>query len=545
MKYNYFLVCLACLMIGCQPSPQYDILINNAVLYDGSGNQPIMGSLAINADTIAAIGTFQAKATEVIDAKGMAVSPGFINMLSWANVALLEDGRSQGDIRQGVTLEVMGEGSSMGPLNPEMKTKMQNDQGDIKYDVSWTTLGEYLAHLETKGVSTNVTSFIGNGTLRRYVMGMENRSPTMAELQEMKDLVAQAMQEGAVGMSSSLLYTPSMYADTEELIELSKVVSQYNGLYASHIRDEGDQLIESVDELIQIAREADVSAEVYHLKASKASNWYKMDSVFAHINAARAEGLQVTADMYTYPASSTGLHVQLPIWVREDGIPKAIERLATPSLRKRILEDIDWEHTPDKILLVGFKNPDLRIHIGKYLNEVAAELGKSPEETMIDLIVEDDSRVQVVYFSMSEENIKKKIVQPWMSFCSDAGSYASEGVFLKQSTHPRAYGSFIRVLGKFSRDEGLFPLEEGIRRLSALPAQNLKLKKRGMLLPGYYADVVIFDPKKVNDMATFPEPHQYAEGVIDVWVNGGQVLRNGEHTGATPGRFVKGPGFVE
>jgi len=545
MKRLVYLLPILLLLICCNPEKDhYDLLITNAVIYDGTGNPPYKGSIGVNKDKIESIGDLSATGDKVVDAKGLAVSPGFINMLSWANVALLEDGRSQSDIRQGVTLEVMGEGRSMGPLTPEMKTSMKKDQGDIKYDIPWTTLGEYLDYLETKGVSTNVTSFIGNGTIRQYVMGMDPSRPTSDQLSQMKTLVERAMEEGAVGISSSLLYTPSMYADTEELTALAKSAAKYDGLYASHIRDEGDQLLESIDELITISRESGADAEIYHLKASKEINWGKMDSVFAMINSARKEGLNITADMYTYPASSTGLHVQLPNWVRKDGIPKAIERLSDSELKQKIINDIEWEHQPDKILLVGFKNPELRKYIGKRLNEVASSLNKSPKETMIDLIVEDNSRIQVVYFSMSEENIKKKIVQPWMSFCSDAGSYSAEGVFLKQSTHPRAYGSFIRVLGKFSRDEGLFPLEEGIRRLSHLPAQNLKIKNRGLLRSGYYADIVIFDPDQVRDLATFKQPHQYATGVVHVFVNGEQVLSNGEHTGATPGRFVKGPGFV-
>jgi N-acyl-D-amino-acid deacylase len=538
------LLSLIMLVWACQPSiTTYDVLIKNGTIYDGSGSPPITGDIAINGDTIVVIGQLKnAEGKATIDATGKAVAPGFINMLSWANVALLEDGRSQSDIRQGVTLEVMGEGRSMGPLNDEMKKAMLDGQGDIKYDITWTTLGEYLQYLEQKGVSTNVASFVGNGTLRQHVIGYDNRPATAEELEAMKRLADQAMQEGAVGMSSSLLYAPSMYASTEELIELSKVVAKYDGLYASHIRNEGDQLLESIDEFITISREAKVHAEIYHLKASGVQNWHKMDSVFQMIEAARAEGLAVTADMYTYPASSTGLHVQLPDWVRDGGVDAALERMANASLRQKILDDIAFRNPPETILFVGFRNPDLRIHIGKRLSELSQELGKTPAETMIDLMVEDGSRIQVVYFSMSEENIRKKIVQPWMSFCSDAGSYSAEGVFLKQSTHPRAYGSFIRVLGKFSRDEGLFPLEDGIRRLTALPAANLKLKRRGMLANGYFADVVIFDPAKVKDNATFEAPHQYAEGIEQVFVNGVQVLQDGEHTGATPGRFVKGPG---
>ncbi len=545
MKYTCLFTLLS-VLFSCGPQPaQFDILITNALIYDGSGQKPYVGAIGINADTIAAIGDFRGTGTTEVNAQEKAVSPGFINMLSWANVALLGDGRSMSDLKQGVTLEVMGEGRSMGPLSDDMKQEMLEGQGDIKYDISWTTLGEYLHHLEEHGVATNVTSFVGNGTLRRHVIGYENRPATPEELEEMKRLTQQAMEEGAVGLSSSLLYAPSRYADTDELVALSKVAGEQGGIYISHIRDEGAQLLESVDELIQISRASGTPAEIYHLKASAERNWHKLDSVFTMIEAARAEGLTITADMYTYPASSTGLHTQLPEWVREGGVEAAIERLSAPSLRQGILDEINFVHRPENILLVGFRNPDLRHHQGKRLSEVAADLGKSAAETMIDLIVEDDSRIQVVYFSMSEDNIRKKITQPWMSFCSDAGSLAAEGDFLNRSTHPRAYGSFIRVLGKYSRDEGLFPLEEGIRRLTSFPAQNLGLHRRGVLQVGFYADIVLFDPEEVQDKATFEEPHQYAEGVEAVWVNGVQVLRDGEHTNEMPGRFVKGPGATD
>ena len=532
------------LFYSCTETDHYDVLIKNGMIYDGSGSEAYVGDVGLIGDQIVAIGDLDGTADQNIDAKGKAVAPGFINMLSWANVSLIEDGRSQSDLRQGVTLEVMGEGRSMGPLSEKMKQEMIDNQSDIKYEIKWTTLGEYLYYLEKKGISTNIASFIGNGTVRQHVIGYENRPATESEMEEMKSLVDIAMKEGAVGMSSSLLYAPSMYADTEELIALSKVVAKNNGLYISHIRSEGENLIEAINELIHISREASLQAEVYHLKASGEKNWHKLDSAIQIIEAAQKEGLKITADIYTYPASSTGLHIQLPDWVREEGIPAMISRLSDPFLRQKILNDIEFEHTPEKILMVGFKNPDLRIHIGKRLSEVARELGKTPEETMVDLIVEDDSRIQVVYFSMSEENIRKKIQLPWVSFCSDAGSYSAEGVFLRQSTHPRAYGSFIRVLGKFSRDEGLFSLEEGIRRLTSLPAKNLKIKKRGSLKAGYFADVVIFDPAKVKDNATFAKPHQYAEGVEDVFVNGIQVIKFGEHTRETPGRFIKGPGYL-
>ena len=529
---------------GCTNPPHFPLIIRNATIYDGSGEEPYQGDLAISADTIAFLGDLTGfTGQQEMDIGGLALAPGFINMLSWANVSLIEDGRSQSDIRQGVTLEVLGEGSSMGPMTPEMKAERISNQQDIKYDVPWNTLGEYLQYLEDKGVSTNVASFVGNGTLRQYVIGYENRKATEEEIKQMQDLVAEAMQEGAVGISSSLLYAPSGYADTQELIALSRVASRFGGMYISHIRNEGAHLLEALDELITICKEANISAEVYHLKASGVDNWGLLDQGIAKIDSARTAGLPVTADIYTYAASSTGLHVQLPDWVREGGVKATIERLSDPGMRDRILSEIEFEHSPQRILLVGFKNPELRKHIGKRLHEVATELGKSPEETMIDLIVEDDSRIQVVYFSMSEDNIRKKVAIPWVSFCSDAGSYTNEGIFLQQSTHPRAYGSFIRVLGKYARDEEVIPLQEGIRKLTSLPADNLKIQKRGRLKVGNYADIVIFDPANVRDAATFEEPHQYAHGVVHVWVNGQQVLKYGEHTGATPGRFVKGPGY--
>lgn len=544
MRILYLLAFCVLVLFSCEKKPSYDTILRNGLVYDGSGNKPFTADIGINADTIAAIGDLKGNLSKAeIDLDGLAVSPGFINMLSWANVSLIEDGRSQGDIRQGVTLEVLGEGTSMGPLNDSMKQEMLDDQVDIKFPVEWTTLGEYLEFLEKKGVSTNVASFVGNGTLRKHVIGYENRIATADEINQMKDLVRQAMQEGAVGISSSLLYAPSGYASTEELIELSKIASEYDGMYISHIRNEGDKLVESVEELITISKEAKIAAEVYHLKASGVKNWNKLDSALAVIEQARSEGHAVTADVYTYPASSTGLHVQLPDWAREGGVEAAIERLSQSNLRSRILKDFEFRNPPDKILFVGFKNEELRKYVGKRLDEVAAERNQSPEEAVIDLIVEDDSRIQVVYFSMSDENLAKKIAVPWVSFCSDAGSLTNEGVFIKQSTHPRAYGSFIRVLGKFARDEKVITLEDGIRKLSSLPAENLKLKKRGSLKVGYFADVVVFDPEQVKDNATFEEPHQYAEGVLHVWVNGTQVLKDGDHTNATPGRFVRGPGW--
>ncbi|MFT4737422.1 MAG: N-acyl-D-amino-acid deacylase [Cyclobacteriaceae bacterium] len=545
MKTLIFLTTII-LFFGCTQKPDYDLIIHNALVYDGTGSPAWLGDLAVVADTIAAMGDLsQQKGVVELDAKGSSLAPGFINMLSWANVSLLHDGRSMSDIKQGVTLEVMGEGRSMGPWSEEMVEEVAANQTDIKYDIKWRTLGQYLTYLEEKGVSTNIASFVGNGTVRQHVIGYENRAASEAEIVQMKDLVAEAMEEGAVGLSSSLLYAPSGSADTEELIALSQVAASYGGLYISHIRNEGDQLFESIAELIEIAEIAQIRAEVYHLKASGQKNWYKLDSVFQMIESARDRGLAITADMYTYPASSTGLHVQLPEWIRKNGIEEMIKSLKNTEIRARLLNEISFQHPPQNILLVGFKSQELRTYLGLRLSEVAELRGSTAEQTMIDLIVEDDSRIQVVYFSMSEENIDKKIQQPWMSFCSDAGSLAAEGIFLNQSTHPRAYGSFIRVLGEFARERNVISMEEGIRRLTSLPAGNLKIEKRGSLKIGNYADLVLFDPLAVQDKATFADPHQYAEGIAYVWVNGTMVLEKGAHTGATPGQFVKGPGYLE
>ncbi len=525
---------------------QYDILIKNGQILDGSGSETYTGDIAINADTIAAIGKLEnAIGKQEIDASGLAVAPGFINMLSWANVSLLEDGRSQGDIRQGVTLEVMGEGSSMGPLSESMKKEMKEGQGDITYDIPWTTLGEYLTHLETKGVSTNVASFVGNATLREHVIGIEKRLPTEEEMQAMKNLLRQGMEEGAMGLSTSLIYVPSGHAETDEIIELAKVVAEYDGMYISHIRDEEGGLLEAVDELITISEEAKLPAEIYHFKASGNANWHLLDSAIQKVDNARQKGLDITTDMYMYNASSTGLNVVLPAWAKEGGHAATMKLIENPEKRKKMMDEIDFHVPPEKILLVGFRNKELRHLIGKTLADVAKERSKTANETLVDLIYEDDSRIQVVYFSMSEDNIKKKLKLPYMSICSDAGSYTNEGVFLEQSTHPRAYGSFARLLGHFVREEKVVPLEEAIYKLTSLPATNLKLKKRGALKEGYFADVVVFDPNTIKDNATFEKPHQYATGMQHVFVNGGHVLKAGEHTGTYSGRFVKGPGWKE
>jgi N-acyl-D-amino-acid deacylase len=528
----------------------FDIVIRNGSVYTGDGGEVIRADIAINGDRIAAIGEISGSAETIIDASGLAVAPGFINMLSWANESLIEDGRSQSDIRQGVTLEVMGEGWSMGPLNAAMKEEMLKRQWDISYGIEWTTLGEYLEYLEKRGISSNVASFVGATTVRIHVLGEEDRAPTPEELEQMKALVAEAMEEGALGVGSSLIYAPAFYSTTGELIELNRVAARYGGRYISHIRNEGGQLLEAVDELITIAREADIGAEIYHLKAGGKDNWSKMDEVFRKVEAARAEGLDITADMYTYTAGATGLDAAMPPWVQEGGHDAWVARLKDPDIRARVLAEMrtagdGWENLyhsaggADKLLLLGFKNDDLKPLTGKTVAEVAQIRGTSPEDTMIDLVIEDDSRVGTAYFLMSEENIRKKIAKPWVAFGSDAESLAPEGVFLKSNPHPRAYGTFARLLGKYVREEGVISLSEAIRRLTSFPAGNLGIDDRGRLQEGFYADITIFDPETIQDHATFAQPHQYATGVVHVLVNGVPVLMDGEHTGATPGRFVR------
>jgi N-acyl-D-amino-acid deacylase len=543
------------MVVGCDRATTYDVVIRGGTVYDGSGGAPFVADLAIERDTIAAIGGLEgARGRVEIDAGGLAVSPGFINMLSWATETLIEDGSSQSDIRQGVTLEVFGEGWSMGPLNERMKQEAVEQQGDIKYEIEWTTLAEYLDFLVERGISTNVASFVGATTVRIHELGYEDRPPTAQELERMKALVRHAMEDGAVGLGSSLIYPPAFYAETEELVELAKVAAEYGGMYISHMRSEGNQLLEALDELITVARQADIPAEIYHLKAAGQENYGKLDAVFEKVEAARAEGLRITADMYTYQAGATGLGAGMPPWAQEGGHEAWVERLRDPALRDRIAREMrtptdEWENlmlaagTPDNVLLVGFKSEALKPLTGKSLAEVAALRGESPEETAMDLVIEDDSNVGAVFFIMSEENVAKKIAQPWVSFCSDAESLAPTGVFLKANPHPRAYGTFARLLGKYARDEGVIAMEEAVRRLTSLPASNLNIERRGALAPGFYADVVVFDPEAIIDHATFAEPHQYSSGVLHVFVNGTQVLADGEHTDALPGRVVRGPGW--
>ena len=547
------LLAAALLTSACAaPAPQYDVVIRHGTMYDGSGSPGVAEDVAIAGDRIAARGTLGgARGRDEVDASGLAVAPGFIDMLNHSETSLIADGRSQSGIRQGVTLSVFGE-SSMGPLSEAMKQDQMARQGDIKFPITWNTLGEALDTLASHGVSTNIASFVSASTIRAYEIGYDNRAPTPEELTRMRAHVRRAMDEGAMGVTTALIYTPAVFAKTDELVELAKVASESGGMYISHMRSEGNRLLEAIDETLTIARQAHIRAEIYHLKAAGQSNWKKLGDAIAKIDAARREGLEITADMYTYTAGSTGLDASMPPWVQEGGYFAWAKRLRDPAIRARLRREMttpgdEWENLllaagGDGALLVGFKNEALRIYTGKTLGEVAKLRGTSLQDTAMDLVVEDGSRVQVVYFLMTEDNVKRQIQVPWVSFGSDAASMAAEGVFLKTSTHPRAYGNFARLLGKYVRDEHVIPLEDAVRKLTSLPADTLRVKDRGRLAVGQYADVVVFDPKTIADRATYEQPHQYAVGMRHVWVNGVRVLKDGEHTGATPGRVVRGPG---
>jgi len=545
------------LVLSCQKQ-EYDIVIRGGTVYDGTGSPGVVEDVAINADTIVARGNLSGAVGKVeIDAKGMAVAPGFINMLSHSWQTLILDGRGQNDVRQGVTLEVLGE-VSIAPMSEAMKEetrKQMEKYPDFKYDIEWTTLGQYLEYLEKKGVSQNMASFVGLNTIREHELGYANRAPTPEEMERMKGLVKQAMEEGALGVTTALIYAPGNYATTEELIELSKVAAPYGGMYIAHMRSEGNSIFQAVDETIRISREGGLPAEIYHLKMAGKDNWGKLDSVMAMIDRANKAGQRITANMYTYTAGATGLDATMPTWIQEGGIDGWIKKLKTPALRKKALQEMmtptdKWENLlrtsggPENVLLLGFSKDSLKMYIGKTLAEVSKLHGKSPEETAMDLVIADRTRVETAYFMMSEDNIKRQLALPYVSFGSDAGSPPAEGFWLNYKEHPRAYGNFSRVIGKYVRDEKVIPMEEAIRKLTQLPATNIKIKKRGTLTPGYFADVIVFDPAKVKDYATFENPHQYSVGMQHVFVNGVQVLKDGEHTNARPGRVVRGPGWT-
>ena len=556
----FFSLAIAVWAMFAPPAPEaqqgqtFDTIIRGGTVYDGSGSPGVRADVGLRGDRVVAVRDLSgATAATVIDAGGLAVAPGFINMLSWSTESLLVDGRSQGEIRQGVTTQIFGEGSSMGPLNDAMKKRMVEQMGDLKFDITWTTLSEYLRDLERRGVSQNVASYLGATTVREHVIGLADRKPTASELEAMRDIVRREMDAGALGIGSSLIYAPAFYASTEELIELCKVAAKYHGKYISHIRSEGNRLVEAVEELIRISREAKIPAEIYHLKAAGEANWPKMPRVIATIEEARRSGLRITADMYTYTAGATGLDASMPPWVLDGGYEEAFKRLRDPGTRKKIATAIrtpsrDWENlflaagSPDRVLLVEFKSDALKPLTGKTLAEAAEMRGEDPVDTIMNLVLEDRSRVGTVYFMMSEENLTRQIRLPWVSFGSDAASMAPEPPFTKSSAHPRAYGNFARVLGKYVREDKALTLAEAIHRMSGLPATNLELEQRGFLRPGMFADVVVFDPATIADRATFEKPHQYAVGVRDVIVNGVVVLRNGEHTNARPGRALWGRG---
>lgn len=537
--------------------PHYDLVITGGLVVDGTGSVGTKTDLAIIDDRIVKIGNLEKyEAARKINADGLVVSPGFINVLSWATNSLVVDGRGLSDVIQGVTLEVFGEGTSMGPLSAENKNLMQQrvNASPTPFQIEWNSFGEYLEYLVEKGVSPNVASFVGATTVRVNAIGYEDRAPTTEELESMKEEVRIAMEEGALGVGSSLIYAPAFYADTEELIALSKVAANYGGMYISHIRNESGQFLQALDELITISKEANIPAEVYHLKAGGQSNWHKMELAINKIEQARKDGLNITADMYTYTAGATGLDAAMPPWVQEGGYESWAERLQDETIRQKVMEEMrtasdDWENLmlaagAEGVLLPYFQNPDLKKYTGMTLAAVAREMKKSPEETAMDLVIADGTRVSAIYFLMSEDNLRLKIKQPWLSFGSDAGALDPKVASQFGSTHPRAYGNFARVFAKYVRDENVLTIEDAVRKMTGLPAKNLKIKDRGLLAEGYYADVVIFDPDKIQDHSTFEKPHALSTGVEHVFINGQQVVRGGQHTGATPGRVVRGPGWT-
>ena len=557
MRRCCLLLAVAVPLIGsCAGEPDYDLVVRGGTIYDGSGRPGYVGDVAVRGDRIAYVGPrAPGDARREIDAGGRALAPGFINMLSWSNESLLVDGRGQGELRQGVTLEVIGEGDSMGPLTPVMKEELIAQQGDLKYPVEWTTLGEYLGTLERKGVSLNVASYIGAATARMNLLGEADVDPTPEQLEAMRGIVRRAMEEGALGVASSLIYAPGTFAETDELVALAEAAGRCGGIYATHMRSEGRRLLEAIDETIEISRRSGTPAEIYHLKAAGRDNWSKLEKAIAHIEAARREGLRITTEMYSYPAAGTGLDAAMPPWVQAGGNEAWFARLRDPAVRQRVAAemrapDAGWENImqmsggPEQVLLAVLRNPALKPLIGKTLAEVAKERGVTAEDAAMDLVIEDESRVGAIYFLMSEDNVRREIALPYMSFGSDGTAVSAEGVFLKSNLHPRGYGNFARVFARYVRDEKLLTIEEAVRRMTAQPAAVLGLRDRGQLKPDYYADVVVFDPATIQDHATYAAPHQYATGVSDVIVNGVVALRDGEPTAARPGRVVRGRGWT-
>ena len=547
MRRILLLMAISLPLISC--SRNFDVVLRNGLICDGTGSPCTAGGVALSGDKIAQIGDVSADHGRIdIDVHGQIIAPGFINLMSGPD-GLFADGRGLSDLLQGVTREIFGEGESMGPLNDDMRAEELREQRDIKYDINWHTLNEGLQALERHGISPNVASFIGAATPRVYVLGRANRAPTPAELDQMRALTDQAMQEGALGVASALIYAPGNYAKTDELVALAEVVAKHKGIYISHMRNEGDHELEAVDELVSIARQARVPAEIYHLKVAGAKNWSHLPEVIQKVEAARGEGLAITADMYTYTAGATGLDAAMPPWVQEGGLEAWRKRLQDPAIRKRVKQEMlssdKYDNllaaagSPDNVLLIGFNSEQLKPLTGKTLAEVASMRHSTPEDTAMDLVIEDDSRIETVYFLMSEDNIRKQIVLPWVSFGADADPEGVDGVFLKFSAHPRAFGNFARVYARYVRDEKLMTVTEAVRRMTSLPASNLGITHRGLLRQGYFADIAVFDPNTIQDHATFEKPRQFATGVSEVFVNGVEVVQNGEHIGAKPGRVVK------
>jgi len=532
----------------------YDVLIRNGNIYDGTGAPPYQADIAVKGDQVVGIGDFEHQSAELeIDATGLAVAPGFFNLLSHAHLSLLTDGRAMSDVFQGITFEVLSE-ASLSPLTDATAEFWAQLFSEEDVELDWRTVGDYLEKVENSGVAPNFGMFVSAATVRINVLGMDDVDPTPEQLEKMKAMVGQAMRDGALGLTTALIYAPGTYAETEELIELARVAGQYGGIYTAHMRSEANQLIEAIDETLRIGQEAGLPVKIHHLKAGGKPNWEKMDVAIAKINALRAQGVPVTADMYTYVAGATGLDASMPTWVQAGGYEKWAERLQDPEIRARVKAEMavnaeDWENLgflagPDGMILVGFENPELKDkYMGKTLAEIASSRGQDYRDTIIDLVIEDGSRVGTVYFLMSEENLAKQIRQPWVMFGSDADAPAAEGKTLEEGAHPRTYGNTARLLGKYVREEQIITLQEAVRRLTLLPAETLSIPARGRLAPGYFADVAIFDPALVGDHSTFNKPHQYSSGMIYVLVNGIPVVSQGEHTGATPGRAVHGPGY--
>lgn len=528
-----------------------DVLITGGDVYDGSGAGPVRADVGIAGDQVVRVAPGEQgpeqEARLVIEAAGRAVCPGFINILSHSGFSILHDPRSLGELTQGVTTQVLGEGSSMGPLTPALRAELADSAGPLDVEVCWERLSEYLRHVEQRGTAQNVASFIGGGTIRANVVGHDDRPATDQELGRMRALVAEEMADGALGIASALIYPPGSFASAAELTDLCRVVAGYGGCYASHIRDEGPRLHAAIEEFLAICRGAGVRGEVFHLKAAGPANWGLMDGAIALLESARAGGDPVTADVYPYTASSTGLTTVIPQRFHEGGREALYRRLADPATRGEIrrelsggrLGDVD---SADSVLILQVSSPVNRKYQGRTLAEVASDRGTDPVDAAMDLIVSDRSRVGVAFFSMAEENLRRALRRPWIGISSDGTSMAPEGTFLRAPTHPRAYGSFARVLGHYVRDERVLTLADAVHRMSGLPAGTLGLPGRGLLRPGYFADVVVFDPATVADRATFQRPHQLSAGVSEVIVNGRLALSAGEFTGRLPGRALAGPG---